>query len=672
MGIAVAVAVGVGIEVSVGTGVLVGEGVTVETSAGKLQAVNAKIVKIINQNLLLMFCSGVGDYYILLRRYNLRMPIRLLSPEVASQIAAGEVVERPASVVKELLENSLDAGAHAISITIEEAGKKLIEVADDGVGISPDELELAVARHATSKLARSDELFSISTLGFRGEALASIASVSRMTVTSRVRNEQEGVRLRVEGGQMGTLNRVGTPVGTTVRVEDLFYNVPARLKFLKSDTTERRAIDVLVTRYALAYADRRFKLSDGRNVALQTAGDGDRRAILAALYGVDVARQMLEIQSEEEGFQLTGFISPTSLTRSNRREITFFINGRWVQDVSLSTALLQAYHTLLMVGRYPMTALFLEIPPQEVDVNVHPAKAEVRFRNPDKVFSFVQRSARRALLAYSPVPNVAPSLWGISRTVPGEQPRHTGLDWKIGHDEELFRSSNAESPVPSESVEAEQTHSQLHVPESPSPVSIQTTHPTIPLLRLVGQIGASYLVAEGPDGLYLIDQHAAHERVLFEKLMAQHALKNIPSQALLTPVAVTLPPHAANLLLTQIPVLQRFGFDVEEFGPNTFQVRAMPVLFMGSDPSAALRALVEDFEEDESPLQHEIETKLAARVCKRMAVKAGQALSNEEQRALLHDLERCDSPRTCPHGRPTMIHLSVDMLERQFGRRGAR
>ncbi|MDQ2692080.1 MAG: DNA mismatch repair endonuclease MutL, partial [Chloroflexota bacterium] len=345
------------------------------------------------------------------------MPIRLLSPEVASQIAAGEVVERPASVVKELLENSLDAGAHAISIMIEEAGKKLIEVADDGAGISPDELELAVARHATSKLRSSDELFSISTLGFRGEALASIASVSRMTITSRVRNEQEGVRLRVEGGQMSALNRIGTPVGTTVRVEELFFNVPARLKFLKSDTTERRAIDVLVTRYALAYADRRFKLSDGRSMALQTAGDSDRRAILAALYGVDVARQMLEIQSEEEGFRLTGFISPTSLTRSNRREITFFINGRWVQDISLSTALLQAYHTLLMVGRYPMTALFLEIPPQEVDVNVHPAKAEVRFRNPDKVFSFVQRAARRALLAYSPIPNVAPSLWGISRTV---------------------------------------------------------------------------------------------------------------------------------------------------------------------------------------------------------------------------------------------------------------
>jgi DNA mismatch repair protein MutL len=591
------------------------------------------------------------------------MPIRLLSSEVASQIAAGEVIERPASVVKELLENSLDAGARSITIAIEEAGKKLIEVADDGSGIPSAELELAVARHATSKLARSDELFSISTLGFRGEALASIGSVSRMTITSRVQNEQEGARLRVEGGITSKLTKVGTTVGTTVRVEDLFYNVPARLKFLKSDVTERRAIDVLVTRYALAYPDRRIKLSDGKNIVLQTSGDGDRRAILAALYGVDVAKQMLEIFSEEEGSSLTGFISPTSLTRSNRREITFFINGRWVHDVSLSTALLQAYHTLLMVGRYPLTALFLEILPEEVDVNVHPAKAEVRFRNQDKVFSFVQRSARKTLLAYSPVPNVAPSLWGTTRTVPAERPRHTGLDWAIGHDEQLSVSSD-QLPAASDQVSLSSQESSI--------TNRQSEIASIPLLRLIGQIGAAYLVAEGPDGLYLIDQHAAHERVLFEKLMAQHALKNIPSQALLTPVAVTLPPQSSSLLMTQLPLLQNFGFDVEEFGPNTFQVRAMPALFMGSDPSVALRALVEDFEEDESPLQNEIEAKLAARVCKRMAVKAGQALSNEEQRALLHDLEACDSPRTCPHGRPTMIHLSVDMLERQFGRRGAR
>jgi DNA mismatch repair protein MutL len=341
-----------------------------------------------------------------------------------------------------------------------------------------------------------------------------------------------------------------------------------------------------------------------------------------------------------------------------------------VHEISLSTALLQAYHTLLMVGRYPMTALFLEINPEEVDVNVHPAKAEVRFRNQEKVFSFVQRSARKALLAYSPVPNVATSLWGTTRTVPSESRSTVELDWAIGHDEPV--AENREPRVEN-SNQLSAGSEPLAVNGQQSAVSVeQQTFERIPLLRLIGQIGATYIVAEGPDGLYLVDQHAAHERVLFEKLMAQHELKKIPSQALLTPAVVTLPPQSANLLISQLAVLQHFGFDVEEFGPNTFQVRAMPALFMGSDSAVALRAIVEDFEEDETPLQNEIEKKLAARVCKRMAVKGGQVLSSEEQRVLLTDLETCDSPRTCPHGRPTMIHLSVDTLERQFGRRGAR
>jgi DNA mismatch repair protein MutL len=576
------------------------------------------------------------------------MSIRLLSPEVASQIAAGEVIERPASVVKELVENSLDASARAVTVTVQEAGRRLIEVADDGTGIPAPELALAVSRHATSKLFRAEELFSISTLGFRGEALASIGSVSRLTITSRVADAESGARLKVEGGISGKLEQVGAPVGTVVRVEDLFHNVPARLKFLKTDTTERRAIDGLLTRYALAYPGVRFKLTEDASITLQTSGDGDRRAILAALYGVEVARQMLEVTAEEEGLTLTGFISPTALTRSNRREITFFVNGRWVADTPLTTALIQAYHTLLMVGRYPLATLFLEIKPDEVDVNVHPAKAEVRFKNQDRVFSFVQRATRRALLAYAPVPQVAPTLWGGAGRPP--ETRQAGLDWTMA-------SQTVDSGPLTADSSSEQTE--------PSTVNL-------PLLRLIGQIGQTYLVAEGPDGLYLIDQHAAHERVLFEKLMVQHNQRKIPSQALLSPAVVQLPPAQAKLLEGQLSVLQHFGFDVEEFGGNSFQVRAIPALFAGADPASALRALVEDFEEDESPLQNEIEARLAGRVCKRLAVKAGQTLSPDEQRALLTDLESCESPRTCPHGRPTMIHLSVDVLERQFGRRGPR
>jgi DNA mismatch repair protein MutL len=600
------------------------------------------------------------------------MPIRLLSSEVSSQIAAGEVVERPASVIKELTENSLDAGAKQISISIEDAGRTLIEVADDGHGIPAGELELAAARHATSKLIQSDDLFHIQTLGFRGEALASIGSVSQMTITSRVESAKEGARLKVDGGISGKVEKVGAPVGTVVRVENLFYNVPARLKFLKTDVTERRAIDSLVTRYALAYPNVRFKVTDGKQVTLQTAGDGDRRAILASLYGVDVAKQMLEVMATEEGMTLTGFISPVSLTRSNRKELTFFINGRWVQEISLNSALLQAYHTLLMVGRYPLSALFLEMAPEDVDVNVHPTKAEVRFRAQDKIFSFVQRSVRKALLAYTPVQTVSPQLWG-SRSVPVE-PRTVGIDWSIGHDE-VSTMEDRPQTVGSEQLQVtsnELPSNDLQVTNSQSTNPQSTFSTGVPLLRLIGQIGSTYLVAEGPDGLYLIDQHAAHERVLFEKLMAQHENKSIPSQSLLTPEIVTLPPQSAKVLTEQLPFLNKFGFEVEEFGTNTFQVRAMPMIFAGGSPAMALKALVEDFEEDESPLQAEVEARLAARVCKRLAVKGGQALTSEEQRSLLNDLENCQSPRTCPHGRPTMIHLTVDALERQFGRRGAR
>jgi DNA mismatch repair protein MutL len=439
------------------------------------------------------------------------MTIHILPPEVASRIAAGEVVERPASVVKELLENALDAGAKTVVVNISSAGRTLIKVVDDGTGIPEEEIRLAVERHATSKLDTADDLFSIKTLGFRGEALASIGSVSRMSITSRTKDEAAGVRLGVEGGTISKLEKVGAPIGTEVSVEDLFFNVPARLKFLKQDMTERRVIDTLVTRYALAYPQIRIKFTEGGTASLQTSGDGDRRAILAALYGVDTAKQMLDVAAEEDGYKLTGFISPTGLTRSNRKEITFFVNGRWIQDSSLSAALIQSYHTLLMVGRYPLAVLFLEVLPEDVDVNVHPAKTEVRFRFPDKAFSFVLRSARRALLAFTPVQQLAPQrLWG------GVPSRQIEVDpaWDLAHDTSKidFRKDSSGLSSPGLPIITNNENQPPH-----QAIQGQASISIIPILRLIGQIGATYLVAEGPDGLYLIDQHAAHERVLYEK-----------------------------------------------------------------------------------------------------------------------------------------------------------
>ena len=587
------------------------------------------------------------------------MTIRILPSEVASQIAAGEVVERPASVVKELLENALDAGANHIAIEVLDAGKRLIEVADNGSGIPTEELGLAVERHATSKLSSASDLFHITTLGFRGEALASIGSVSRLTITTRTSNAEFGARMRVEGGQSGEVQPIGAPVGTVVRVENLFYNVPARLKFLKHATTERHQIDNLVTRYALAYPQVRFSLRQEGRAVLQTSGSGDRREVLAALYGAEIARQMLVVIAEDDSVRVEGFISPTSLTRSNRHEINFFVNGRPVQDAALIVALLKAYHTLLMVGRYPQAILFLTIPPDAVDVNVHPTKAEVRFREPERIFTNVQRAVRRALLAHTPVPGMSEQL----RWVPPTSPRMADPAWHSTGEAGFEGSEGLETqPVSLEPAAA--------MMSAPAPQS-GLAGMRVPLLRLVGQIASAYLVAEGPDGLYLIDQHAAHERVLFERFMAQRN-SQIPSQNLLQPVTVDLPPAGARLLDEQLPIITRLGFNIEPFGPNTYLVRAIPALLTGSDPSAALRVLVENFEEDETPLQAEVEARMIARICKRAAVKAGKTLSAEEQRTLLDDLETCQSPRTCPHGRPTMIHLPVAVLEQQFGRRGAR
>lgn len=581
------------------------------------------------------------------------MSIKILSDEVASQIAAGEVVERPASAVKELVENALDAGASQIEINVRGAGKRLIEVSDDGEGIPRDELPLTVVRHATSKLESAADLFRVSTLGFRGEALSSIGSVSHLTITSRAEGSQSGGMIKVEGGDASQVKQVGMPAGTVVRVENLFYNVPARLKFLKTDRTERRHIDQVVTNYALAYPDVRFHLQHDGQTALQTSGSGDPREVLTVIYGVEIAKEMVSVLAEEDGLRVEGFISPPDLTRSNRREITFFVNQRPVRDIALTKALTQAYHTMLMKGRYPLAVLFLELDPAKVDVNVHPTKAEVRFHDKGEVFRGVTRAVRRALLAHTPLPEVggpsARQFWG-GKGVEGQAgQRRVDPAWGMAGEADVDPGSSGEG----------EGQRQRKAP-------LQT-----PILRLVGQVARTYLIAEGPDGLYLIDQHAAHERVLFEKFLKQRR-ESVPSQSLLDAVSVEFPPAAAELLEEKLALLSKLGFNVEPFGPQAFVVRAIPALLGDVPPEEALRSVVQDLEVDETPLEEKIEEKIIARVCKRAAVKGGQVMSPEEQKALLRDLEDCDAPRTCPHGRPTMIHLSVDLLERKFGRKGPR
>ncbi len=588
-----------------------------------------------------------------------KRPIRRLPADLVSQIAAGEVVERPASVVKELIENALDAGARRIEVRIEQAGRRLIEVRDDGHGIPAEQLPLAVQRHATSKIASADDLFHILSLGFRGEALAAIGSVSRLTLASRPPDAAVGARLRVEGGHIvAGPEPVALPPGTQVQVEDLFYNVPARRKFLKKPATERRAIDEVVLRYALAYPQVRFKLVHDRRVALHTPGSGDQREVLAARYGPAETRQMLPVLSEDLGIRVTGFIGPPGLNRSHRRDILFFVNGRPVRDAALTSALLKGYENALMKGRYPVAVLFLQLPPEAVDVNVHPTKAEVRFREPDRVFRAVVRAVRKALLAHAPLARTAAPLsqWDLAASDPtAPEP----MPWSGPPPEE-----DSPAPAPTEPPEAAPS-STAEADAAPLPGIGQ------PVLRLIGQVAATYLVAEGPDGLYLIDQHAAHERVLFEQMLARAATESA-AQTLLEPVTVTLPLPQAEMVEAQREILQRIGFTIEPFGRGMFRVRAVPAALAGRDVAQALRAAVEDISHDETPLAHDAEARLVARICKALAVKGGQRLSPQEQARLLQDLLACENPRTCPHGRPTMIRIPVERLEREFGRHGPR
>ncbi len=572
------------------------------------------------------------------------MQIKVLSPDVASKIAAGEVVERPASVVKELLENSLDAGATQIAIEVQGGGVRLIRVVDNGAGIPPEEVDLAFERFATSKVATTDDLEGISSLGFRGEALPSIAAVSEVTMVTRSRDELSGIFVNIKDGAILEKAKRGCPIGTTVTVRNLFRNVPARLKFLKSTATENGHISNLVAQYSLAFPEVRFTLLIDGRTAFRSTGSGNLREVLGAVYGLEVARAMLLIETKEGADPLlpgvTGFVSPITLTRASRSYLSFFVNRRWVQSRMATYALEEAYQGLLMVGRHPIAVINISLPPQELDVNVHPTKNEVRFRNERDIFSAVQRAVRATLTAQAPMPTLD--------TLPQPQP---------------VSASQAEH-LPAFAARPEEAA--IRTPLATPPQSAEPVAKSIPILRVVGQLANTYVIAEGPDGMYLIDQHAAHERVLFEKIRNERSRRAPEVQGLLEPVTVELTVRQQELLEIQAEALSEYGFGIEHFGERTYLVRSMPAVLRGQNVAQSLVEVLDFLAEGEKGDRRE---DIAASLACHGAVRAGQALSHEEMRDLIRQLEQASQPRTCPHGRPTMIHLSSLQLEKGFGRR---
>jgi len=574
------------------------------------------------------------------------MPIHILEPDVVAKIAAGEVIERPASVVKELLENALDAGARSVHLEIRDGGRGEIRIADDGGGIPASEMLLAVQRHATSKLASADDLYRIRTLGFRGEALASIAAVSHLTVVSRPAGQEVGVEVRVDGGQAAPPQPRACTLGTIVVVRDLFFNTPARLKFLKQPRTEAGYIHALVSDYALAHPAVAFRLTSDGRALLRTGGTGKLYDAIIEVYGLETAQQMLPVEGElgEElsRVRVSGYVGQPALSRSSRRAITLFVNGRRIRDTGLTYAVEEAYHTLLMVQRHPVAIIGVEVDPALVDVNVHPTKNEVKFAESNRVFAAVQRAVRNALQEHAAIPRIAAVRAGTPQIVPepeeARRPRQPALP-RLGGP--LFEGLEDAPPAAA---------------------------PGLPPLRVVGQVEGTYILAEGPDGIYIVDQHAAHERILYEQLTNERQRLAVRTQALLEPLVVELTPQQDALLAERLEELRQWGFDLEPFGERAYRVRHVPAVLARGDVRSQIGTLIEEWSDG---LRRGLswDEQLLTTVACHAAVRAGQVLSPEEMRELIHLLEGTKLPRTCPHGRPTMILLSQQQLLREFGRR---
>jgi DNA mismatch repair protein MutL len=583
--------------------------------------------------------------------------IRLLPDIVASQVAAGEVVERPASVVKELIENSIDAGARKIEILIRRGGISLVRVVDDGCGMDRDDALLSLERHATSKIRSAADLAAIATLGFRGEALPSIASVSRFRLTTREPNAVAGTEIIVNGGKIDIVRDGGEAPGTQVEARSLFYNLPARRKFLRSENTESRNIEHQLQLQAIGHPQIAFAFVRDTRLVFQLPPAGNLHDRIRDLHGNELLERLLPVNGAgPDKIEISGLIGRAGLSRQTRAQQLVFVNGRSVESPVLTAALREGYHTALMKGQFPVTFLFLNLDPASIDVNVHPAKREVRFRDPTAVREAVVNSIRRTLEG------------GRS-------------DWQ-----EKFRAPVSRPPQPIETTPKipEQPASEfavvgqaLRLPtpriDSASEALALQRHADRPIARqfqIIGILNKLYVLMENAEGLILVDQHAAHERILFEELRRRMEEQGVPSQRLLIPQTFDLPPRDAEWVERNLSILQKMGIGIEGFGPNTFKIDSLPAFLQTSDPISFMQRVIDDLKSasNSSSALRLGEEMIAMTVC-RHAVKANDPLRYLEVEKLIQDLLECDLPYCCPHGRPTMIQISLAELEKKFGRK---
>ncbi|MDD2574049.1 MAG: DNA mismatch repair endonuclease MutL [Bacillota bacterium] len=569
--------------------------------------------------------------------------IRLLDKTVTERIAAGEVVENPSSVVKELLENSIDAGATVIEVEIERGGKDLIRVVDNGEGIERDDVDKAFLRHATSKISSDGDLLRLSTLGFRGEALAAIAAVSLVNLTTRTGDSIEGTLYSIDRNRDVAFRETGCAQGTCIEVRELFYNTPARQEYLKSDSYEASMINDIVSRLALARPDISFRLTSNGRVLLNTPGNGDIEDMVSSVYGKNILDNLVQVKCNAAGLRISGFVSTPYGTRSNRNYQSFFINGRYVKSKIVSRALEDAYRTLIMVNRYPIAVLYFTLDSGSVDVNVHPAKLEVKFREEDQVRKAVYGCIRTALekgrwLAghYVPAP-------GVTLCTTPESLRDRAQNIRL-----------MEETVEYNRIELDN--------------NIEGGSPGLPEMNVVGQFLSTFILAEGQDCIYLIDQHAAHERIMYEKINQDMQRGNAVSQTILQPMVVDLSPVELEAIRANESFLISIGYEFDEFGANTIRVKAVPV-FLGIPQSKEFIIDLIDMVSRQSEKERKElkQDDIIMMACKR-AVKANQRLSLREMESLLEQLAGTKMPYTCPHGRPVIVTLTRYDLEKMFKR----
>ncbi|MHB8970230.1 MAG: DNA mismatch repair endonuclease MutL [Pirellulaceae bacterium] len=617
--------------------------------------------------------------------------IRRLPASVVNKIAAGEVIERPASVVKELLENSVDAGATRVDVSVEQGGSELIRISDDGHGIRADQLVLAVASHATSKIGAADDLFHVRSLGFRGEALASIAEVSQFLLRSRTADAEAGAELVVTGGQASEVQPCGCPVGTTLEVRNLFFNTPVRRKFLRTTQTEMGHTIESFTRLALAYPDKHLTLRHNERLVYDLPAVDRWLDRIAAFFGNELGDSLIWVESCHESVRLTGYVADPSVSRGNNRMQYLLLNGRPIRDRSLQHALGEAYRGLLLTGRFPVAFLRLDIPPEMVDVNVHPAKLEVRFADGRQLYSQLLATLRNKFLTtdLTARAQLHPAAEDVSDhghdRQEGERHREATRNWARGGTPaaaggasphlpwgESFTSAPAFRPFGQADTRSAPAHVPDPVDPQAMPARVDPSHAWPP--RPVGdglQVHNRYLVTETEEGLVVIDQHALHERILYEQLRARVLGGTLESQRLLVPEPVTLAPTEAAAALEARDVLARLGMDVEPFGGDTVLVSSYPAMLANFNPTEVLRQLVEQLLNTEKPPdRRDLLDDLLHMISCKAAVKAGDRLSSEEVQALLEQRHHYQDAHHCPHGRPTSLVFTNAELDKRFKRSG--